>query len=125
YSGPSFLWAEAACRLLGRLSKPYTLTLHGGNLPDFARRWPGRVRRLLTSASAVTTPSRYLLEQMADYRSDLILLPNPVDISTYSYRPRVNPEPSVVWLRAFHAIYNPSLAAKAIARLRDSFPEIH
>lgn len=125
FSGPAFLWAEAVCWLLKRLRKPYVLTLHGGNLPSFTRRWPGRVRQLLTSASAVTTPSRYLQEQMADYRSDLILLPNPIDISAYSFCPRINPKPSVVWLRAFHAIYNPSLAAKTIARLRDDFPEIH
>lgn len=124
FSGPAFFWAEAVCWLLGRLSKPHILTLHGGNLPSFARRWPGRVRRLLTSASAVTTPSRYLLEEMAIYRSDLVLLPNPVDISIYSYHLRANPKPTVIWLRAFHTIYNPLLAAKAIARLRGDFPEI-
>lgn len=125
FSGPAFLWAEAVCRLLSCLSKPFVLTLRGGNLPSFARRWPGRVRRLLTSASAVTTPSRYLQDQMADYRSDLILLPNPVDISLYSYSPRNDPKPHLVWLRAFHSIYNPSLAAKAIAHLQSNFPEIY
>ena len=40
YSGPSFLWAEAVCAVLRRAGKPYVLTLHGGALPDFARRWP-------------------------------------------------------------------------------------
>src|SRR5690348_9223096 len=40
YSGPAFFWAEAAALALRRLGKPYLLTLHGGALPEFARRWP-------------------------------------------------------------------------------------
>lgn len=125
FSGPSFLWAEATAWLLRRLKKPYVLTLHGGSLPDFARRWPKRVGSALSSASAVTTPSRYLQEQMRLYHDDLILLPNPIDISAYSYVQRDTPRPRLVWLRAFHAIYNPALAASVIARLRDEFPEVH
>src|SRR5436190_13315548 len=39
YSGRAFGWAELVCWLLRRLNKPYILTLHGGNLPVFARRW--------------------------------------------------------------------------------------
>src|SRR3954467_14947716 len=42
YSGPAFSWAEAACWTLRRARKPYALTLHGGNLPAFAPRRPGR-----------------------------------------------------------------------------------
>ena len=47
FSGPAFIWAEAACWMLRRCGKPYVLTLHGGNLPRWAARWPGRARRLL------------------------------------------------------------------------------
>src|SRR2546422_1049857 len=60
FSGPAFCFAEAVGCILRRLSKPYVLTLHGGNLPEFAKRWPGRVRQLLASAKAVTAPSGYL-----------------------------------------------------------------
>ena len=77
FSGYSFLWAEAVCQIFSWLGKPYILTLHGGNLPMFAKKWPGRVRRLLCSAAVVTTPSGYLLHNMTRYRSDLRLLPNP------------------------------------------------
>src|SRR5437879_8395814 len=62
YSGLAFLWAEATCWLLRRSHKPYVLTMHSGNLPDFAERWPRRVQNLLCSASSVTTPSHYLFE---------------------------------------------------------------
>ena len=123
FSGPSFMWAEAVCGLLRKLHKPIVLTLHGGNLPQFARHWPGRVRHLLAFASAVTTPSRYLLEAMQPYRSDIRLIPNPIDLRAYPFRHRVNPKPRFIWLRAFHAIYNPTMAPRILAELIHDFPD--
>lgn len=125
FSGPAFFWAEAVCWTLRRAAKPYILTLHGGNLPTFAQRWPRRVRRLLKSASIVTTPSRYLLEQMRPYRADLRLLPNPLNLRVYQFNLRQHPQPKLIWLRSFHEIYNPSLAPKVISLLVNEFPEIH
>lgn len=124
YSGPAFVWAEVVCAALRRLGKPYILTLHGGNLPAFARRWPGRVGRLLRGAAIVTTPSAFLLEQMRPYRKDLHLLPNPLDLSTYPFCLRGQPQPNLVWLRAFHEIYNPSMASSVVALLAEDFPDV-
>lgn len=125
YSGPAFLWAEAVCWTLRRAGRPFILTLQGGALPAFAQRWPGRVRRLLASAVAVTTPSRYLLDKMAPYRADLLLIPNPLDISRYPFRLRTHARPHLIWLRAFHDIYNPTLAPRVVARLLAGFPDVY
>jgi glycosyltransferase involved in cell wall biosynthesis len=73
----------------------------------------------------VTTPSAFLLEQMKPYRADIILLRNPIDLSAYHFKPRPNPEPRLIWLRAFHNIYNPGLAPRVIVKLVKEFPEIH
>ena len=124
YSGAAFFWVEAVCELLDRIGKPYVLTLHGGDLPSFARRWRRRVSRQLRSAAAVTTPSRYLLLEMQQYRSDLRLLPNPLDVAAYRFRERTRAAPRVVWLRKFHRLYDPSLAPRAVAVLKDEFPEL-
>jgi glycosyltransferase involved in cell wall biosynthesis len=123
FSGPAFVWAETVCAVLRLAGKPYVLTLHGGNLPVFARRWPGRVLRLLASAERVTTPSRFLLEQMQPYRTDLLLLPNALDLSRYAFQLRIRPTPRMVWLRALHAIYNPPLAVRVLAQLQEEFPD--
>jgi glycosyltransferase involved in cell wall biosynthesis len=124
YSGPAFLWAEWAGRLLSAMHKPFILTLHGGNLPEFARRWPGRMRGLLSRATVVTAPSGYLAEALCPYRQDIRVLPNPIEISFYQFYPRTDPSPRIVWLRAFHSIYNPELAPKVIALLAQEFPEL-
>ena len=117
YSGLSFIWAEIVCLILSLIGKPYVLTLHGGNLPEFAR-------HLLSSAAAVTTPSRYLLDQMQLFRNDIQLIPNSVELSRYDFRVRSLPAPRLVWLRAFHEIYNPCLAIRTVFLLQDDFPEI-
>jgi glycosyltransferase involved in cell wall biosynthesis len=124
YSGLSFVWAESVCWLLTRLGKPFVLTLHGGNLPAFAERWPGRVRRLLNSASVVTTPSGYLQQSLSAYRDGLVLLPNAIDLNSYPFRLRSNAQPKLIWLRALQRIYNPCIAPCAVAELVREFPEI-
>lgn len=123
YSGPSFIWAEIVCRLLRRLGKPYILTLHGGNLPQFARQHPRRVQQLLGSAQVVTAPSPYLLEEMKPYRSDLLLLANPIDLPRYPFRLRAHPAPKLVWLRSFHHLYNPTMAVEVLHQLLPAIPD--
>ena len=125
YSGPAFLWAKAACWVLGRAGKPYILMLHGGNLPTFAARRPKLVRGLLASAVAVSTPSNYLMERMKVYRNDIQMLPNGICINDYLYKLRRQVSLRLVWLRAFHQVYNPEMAVQALAYLKQDFPQIH
>lgn len=125
YSGTAFIWAEAVAAMLRAVGRPFVLTLHGGNLPAFARRWPGRVRRLLRRAAAVTTPSRYLLEALRPYREDLLPVPNAIDLTRYRARVRSPVVPRLVWLRAYHGIYNPVLAVEAAAALAAGAPRMH
>ena len=122
YSGPAFVWAEAACWLLRRIGRPYTLTLHGGSLPKFAKGRATRVRHLLHSAVAVTAPSPYLLKQMQSYRPDIRLVPNALDLDRYTFRLRSPAEPRLIWLRAFHSIYNPQLAIQVLHLISKRFP---
>ncbi|MEI8313919.1 MAG: glycosyltransferase family 4 protein [Verrucomicrobiota bacterium] len=124
YSGRAFFWAEAVCTSLRQVGKPFVLTLHGGHLPEFAERWPARVRHLLRSAKVVTTPSPYLQKTMQAYRANLRLVPNAIDLSRYRFRQRDHLPPSLVWLRAFHAIYNPMLGPKVLKLLSLRFPTV-
>lgn len=124
YSGLAFGWAEAVCWTLQRAGKPYVLTLHGGNLPMFAQRWPGRVCRLLKSAATVTAPSHFLFEQMAPYGSDVQLLPNPLHLDQYVFHLRKQSMPRLIWLRSFHEVYNPTMAPHVVAHLKPLFPDI-
>ena len=123
FSGQAFLWAAAVVGILRLRRTPYALTLRGGGLPEFASRWSGAVRTVLRGARAVTVPSEFLRREMQPYRSDLLLLSNPLDIGSYPFRERRHPDPHVVWLRAFDGTYNPTLAPRAFADLIRDFPE--
>ena len=125
FSGKAFFLAEAAACLLRYLRKPFILVLHGGNLPRFSARWSGRARRLLSSAKAVTTPSNYLKEKMSEFASHIECLPNPINVSDYDFRLRRSPRNELMWLRAFHEIYNPVLAVRALLELLPMRPEAH
>lgn len=123
FSGLSFIWAEAVATALRVAGKPFVLALHGGQLPEFAARHPGRVRRLLRSAAVVTSPSAFLAERMSEFRSDIEVLPNPLDLERFEFRPRDAPRPRLVWLRAFHEVYRPWLAVEVLGLLAATYPE--
>lgn len=125
YSTSAFLWAEVSAQLLFWLRKPFVLTLHGGGLPRLAERTPRRVRHLLQIANAVTTPSRYLQQQLRGFRSDIIYLPNGLNLGNYPFQLRKSPYPRLVWLRAFHEIYNPVMAIEVVSLLKEKFPDVH
>ncbi len=61
---------------------------------------------------------------MRPYRGDVVLLPNPMNIKNYPFHLCLAPKPHLVWLRAFHNIYNPQMAPLAIANLQATFPDI-
>ncbi len=125
FSGSAFFWAEAASQTLRCLGKPYITTLHGGRLPEFAARWPGRIRRLLGGAEAVTAPSRFMQDNMKAYCPDICVVPNAINLGIYPYQQRSPARPKLIWLRSFHEIYNPVLAVKVLAALAANYPHCH
>lgn len=125
FSGLSFVWAELCVFFLNLINKPMIIVLHGGNLPSFAQRFPKRVRHLLESADTLVAPSAYLQSQLAEFHEDIQVIPNAIDISAYPFRHRTNPGPNLIWVRAFHQIYNPSLAPKILYELIKACPNAH
>lgn len=117
YSGRAFLWGEAISIVLKAMGRPFIMTLHGGGLPEFSASRKDRVIRCLSRAALVTAPSRYLLERMSSYRADIRLLPNPVNVAAYSFRERDGSSLRLIWVRAFHRIYNPEMAARVMTML--------
>src|SRR5665647_1866405 len=124
YSGTAFVWAEAVAASLGALRCPYVVTLHSGAFPDFAERWPRRVRHLLRSATAVTSPSPFLQRHFAQYRPDITVIRNGLHLDRYQARVVTCARPRLVWIRAFERRYNPLLALQVVERLLDDFPDI-
>jgi glycosyltransferase involved in cell wall biosynthesis len=125
FSGRAFSWAEWVVWELSRIGRPTVLALHGGLLPQFARRSPARVRRLLRRAHAVVAPSPYLAAELGPYRAGIEVIPNGIALEDFPFRLRRPARPRLVWVRSFHEVYNPLLALRVVDRLRHRHPEVH
>jgi len=123
YSGLAFIWAFSCGLLLKSIKKPFVLVLHGGNLPQFSQKYSFLVHKLLGWAQKVFSPSHYLKENFQNFRQDIEIIPNPIDINKYQFKVRNSVTPKLIWLRAFHQIYNPCLVPELIVLLRNKFPE--
>lgn len=119
YSGLSFLIADVA-GLLGRyLRIPTVGVLHGGNLPEFASKKLKRVTRVLRQYDEIVTPSEFLKESFEEIGVAARVIPNVIDFGAYPFRLRADLKPRMIWMRAFHSIYDPELAVEAFSIVRE------
>jgi glycosyltransferase involved in cell wall biosynthesis len=124
FSGRAFFWSEVCTVLLKKLHKPIVLTLHGGKLPEFARKYPRRIKRVLQRADVVVSPSPFHKIALKEFRENIRYIPNPISLKESLYKQRLDPHPKLIWVRAFHEVYNPSLAVRIVGILVRSIPEI-
>ncbi len=124
YSGAALRWAEWSSQLAVWLGLPLVLTLHGGNLPRVFASNSARMRRLLEKADAITAPSAYLTDAAAPHIPNVHLLPNGLFLQRYAFRERTSAMPNLVWLRAFHRMYQPTMAVEVLARVLLQEPRV-
>jgi len=117
YGGPSFVVEDIASWLGKRCGHKVVMVIHGGAFPDFTARYPDWVRRVLGRADAICTPSAFLQQAIGQYGFRADVIPNVIELQRYPYRQRSSLRPHLLWMRTFHPIYNPALAARAFARL--------
>ena len=123
YSGPSFIIADVVSKLGAIFGKPIVMALHGGLLPEFTARFPKWTCRVLNRADSLISPSNFLARTFVSYGFEVQVIPNVVNLSHYSYRHRQVIMPRLFWMRKFNAIYNPNLAVRVLAQVKEKAPE--
>jgi glycosyltransferase involved in cell wall biosynthesis len=123
YGGPSFVVEDIASALGRKFGQRVVMWLQGGAMPQFMARYPRWTRRVLRRAHLLVAPSAYLSRTVADHGFRARVIPNVVDLQAYKYHPRRALQPRLFWMRSFHPIYNPELALRVLARLRNSMPD--
>ena len=122
YGGLSFIGEDLAS-WLGRLfDHKIIMHVHGGAMPTFMARYPRWSRRVLRRAAAIVAPSPFLVKALASYDFNVRVIPNAVDISVYPYRHRARLAPRLFWMRTFHDVYNPEMAVRVFARVKQMEP---
>lgn len=118
YGGLSFVMEDAASLLGKALRKRVIMTVHGGDFPTFMigrERW---VKRVLNRANTITAPSQFLVKKLEKYGIPVVEIPNIIDLSHLEFVKRRKFHCKILWMRAFHSIYNPELAIEVAKELR-------
>jgi len=123
YGGLAFVVEDVASWLGARARVPMIINLHGGAMPEFMARFPRWTCRVLRRADRLVTPSDFLARALVPYGFHAQVISNVVDLAAYPYRHRARVRPRLFWMRSFHEIWNPEMAVRVLALVREKYPE--
>lgn len=123
YSTSGFWFAFVISQLCRIMKLRYIPILHGGNLPNRLQNNPKLCEMVFGNAYRNVAPSHYLLEAFRKLGfTNLVFIPNSIEISQYPYFKRKELQPKLLWVRAFDQIYNPKMAVAVLYALQKKFP---
>ena len=124
FSGLALFWGYLASISLRIARRPHVFVLRGGKLAEGRSKRPAMLGRILRSASLLVTPSRFLIKELEPFVGPIRYIPNAIDFPRYQPRPQSESSHRLVWIRAFLAHYQPDMAIRAMAHLRESVPDL-
>jgi glycosyltransferase involved in cell wall biosynthesis len=120
YSTQNFLYAYLVSQLCRILNLKYVPILHGGNLPSRLQSHPRLSKALFHHAYKNISPSLYIKSEFEKRGySNIVCIPNTIDIPSYPYKQRGYDTINLLWVRSFSKIYNPLLAIKLFKALQE------
>jgi len=123
YSTKAFYFSLLICWLARLFSKPYCPILHGGDLPKRLLNSPGLSHFVFNNSYENISPSLYLKKIFHDFGYKVKYIPNYIDLENYKYKIRTNCKPKLLWVRSFHASYNPEMAIRVLHGLLSKYPK--
>ncbi|HSD14412.1 MAG TPA: glycosyltransferase family 4 protein [Flavobacterium sp.] len=124
YSTSGFWFAFLVSQLCRQLSIEYIPILHGGNLPVRLKNNPKLSAMVFGNAYRNVAPSNYLYSEFKTYGfTNILFIPNVLELKKYPYKERTTLAPKLLWLRAFDKIYNPKMAVAVLAEVKKTYPE--
>jgi L-malate glycosyltransferase len=119
----SFLLAPVPALAAGRRwGKRVVLHYHSGEAEDHLGRWGPLVHPGLRLADEIVVPSEYLRRVFARHGYATRVIPNVVDTSSFSFRPRRAPRPRLLSTRNFEPYYRVENTLEAFALLKRRHP---
>jgi glycosyltransferase involved in cell wall biosynthesis len=123
FSSLAFYYAVCVSALCKVLRRPYFLVLHGGDLPQRYQRSPRLSAVMFSNSYQIISPTRYLKERTeSNFPVSVQVISNPLNLELYKATPKAYDAPRILWLRAFHHIYNPQMAIEVLYELKKIYP---
>ena len=124
YSTANFWYAFATSQLCRFLRIKYIPILHGGNLPFRLKKNPRVCKMIFAPSFQNVAPSLFLVSKFkAEGYSNVIHIPNAIELKNYPFLERETATPHLLWVRSFATIYNPTMAVEVFANLKKIYPE--
>lgn len=124
YSSFGFYYALILGLVCQVLNVKYIPILHGGNLPARIKKNPKLSKTLFKKAHLILSPSNYLKQAFANDGYDVTVVPNIIEIDLYSYKDRNVIAPKLLYVRAIHKVYNPTMAIEVVNMLKPKYDNI-
>ena len=123
YSTFSFWYAFFCSQTARFLNAKYICILRGGDLPNRLKKNSKLCKMVFANAYQNVAPSGYLKQafESAGF-TNVIHIPNSIEIEKYEFKQREITTPKLLWVRAFASIYNPIMAVKVLAELQKLYP---
>jgi glycosyltransferase involved in cell wall biosynthesis len=123
FSGNAFNIALIASFFSKLKKKQIILTLHGGKLPEYAQHNKNKFHSLFHRANYIQTPSLFLKDYFEAQGYTIHYLPNPIKLEKFPYNRRTLNKYSLLWVRAFTSIYNPTLPIIILSYLKQLYSD--
>ena len=120
FSTSNFYYALVTSQLARILSLKYIPILHGGNLPKRLKHSEYFSALIFKYAFQNVSPSLYLAHEFKKYNYQTVYIPNSIPIAEIPFKLRAALGPKLLWVRAFDKIYNPLMAIKVLALLKET-----
>lgn len=123
YSTKAFWYAFFTSQLARMFVIKYIPILHGGNLPNRLQKNPFLSQLVFENAYKNVAPSNYLKSEFEkEGFTNVIYIPNTIEIEKYTFKTRNDFQPKLLWVRAFATIYNPEMAVQVLFELQKEYP---
>ncbi|MFN5169139.1 MAG: glycosyltransferase family 4 protein [Cyclobacteriaceae bacterium] len=123
YGGLSFYMEDMASAIARFHRKKIIMTLHGGALPDFFKSRQSWAKRVLRRSNLLTCPSDFLVGKLKYLGLPFCEVPNVIRLADYPFLDKKEFNPlTILWMRAYHDLYNPLLCLDAFERVADRYP---
>ena len=122
YSGKAFYYVLIISLICRILNKKYIPILRGGDLSRRIQKNNFLSKNIFSHSYINIAPSNFIKQKFKNKGFRTIMIPNCINLESYSFFHRISCSPNLLWVRSFHKIYNPKMAILVLNDLLKDFP---
>ncbi|MBX2963385.1 MAG: glycosyltransferase family 4 protein [Cyclobacteriaceae bacterium] len=124
FSSRAFWYAYTIAKLSRQFGIPYILVVRGGDFETRLSRSRKFCDNLFRQANVSVAPSAFLQKLLSNYDYRVDCIPNFIEIEKYPFLKRNRCAPKLLWVRAFHKVYNPTLVVEIAIQLLNEYKSV-